>query len=91
MIGCPNCGGPLYRRTCLGACSKAQTSVPSRKHHRDVSQEKGETSLEWLASYESVTGVLRNVAQWRAYRVTTKGVPVLIWPIGRFPRWPQAW
>lgn len=84
ILHCALCGGPLFRRTCLGAHARERPAGQSRAGRRDVvDDEPGEASLQWRAEYVTRHGARVDVVIWRAYRVTPKGHAVQVWPAYR--------
>lgn len=98
--GCTSCGGPLFRRECLG-CSGSRRSIgkdTGLRTREDARSNRAETAipasfkgqdsnfLNWRSTFKSSRGGQLNVAMFRAYRVTPQGHEVLVWEPGM--RWP---
>lgn len=89
MSGCGLCGGPLYRRSCLGVCGVAQPRTQARRRYQGGPSDGLEAAggrLEWRAEFRDSKGRELAVAVHRAYRVTVGGHSILRWEPGR--RWP---
>lgn len=78
---CHGCGGPLFRRTCLGYCTLRIVSRGVRRPAPvGTPTMSGGYELDWKPLYVSETGQPLNVARWVAVNVTPKGHQLRVWP-----------
>ena len=82
---CPGCGGPLYRRVCLGYCTLRLVKGIRRPGPRmsdglQAPTSSGGNEFVWDTTYLSETGQPLSVCRWIGYRVTPNGHRVRVWP-----------
>ncbi len=78
---CHGCGGPLFRRACLGYCTLRMVSRGIRRPAPPGQPtQSGGYEIAWLPSFTSDTGQPLSVARWIAYNVTPNGHQVRVWP-----------
>lgn len=64
---CGGCGGPLFKRECLGYCNSSKRWLPRLAPTLERALVRRQAVvLEWVAKYENERGEPLRVAIWRA-------------------------